>query len=155
MPPVICASKAIDVALFDAMLAASEDEWDQALVTNLPAFAVLFEDNFNYLSKMCLLRMRQASFTMIEMARQRGCTVILCGADATDHAEDYLGRGADFILLGEGEATLLELMDRLAGKTATAYEDISGLAYRVDGEVRRTMRRPDLRDLDALPFPAL
>jgi len=146
--------KGYDTALFDAMLAGSEDEWEQSLAQNKPAFAVLYEDNFNYLSKMCLLRMRQASFTMIEMAKKRGCTVILCGADATDHAEDYLSRGADFILLGEGEATLAELMDRLVGKTATAFEDIAGLAYRVSGAVRRNNRRPDLRDLDSLPFPA-
>ena len=147
-------ARGYEPALFDAMLAGSEEEWDQSLVKNRPVNAVLYEDNFNYLSKMCLLRMRQASFTMIEMAKKRGCTVILCGADATDHAEDYLGRGADYILLGEGEATLGELMDRLVGKTSTPFEEISGLAYLVSGEARRNNRRPDLRDLDALPFPA-
>ncbi len=46
------------VALFDAMLAASEDEWADALDAHRPRFAVIYEDNFNYLSKMCLLRMR-------------------------------------------------------------------------------------------------
>src|SRR5215813_15643624 len=57
------------VTLFDAMLAASEDEWQQALDRDRPKVAVLYEDNFNYLSKMCLLRMRQAAFTMLGMAR--------------------------------------------------------------------------------------
>src|SRR6202171_5322535 len=46
-----------NVALFDAMLAESESEWAAALDRHRPRFAVLFEDNFNYLSKMCLLRM--------------------------------------------------------------------------------------------------
>src|SRR5215213_2768343 len=64
------------VALFDAMLAESEDEWATALDRYTPRFAVLFEDNFNYLSKMCLLRMREAALKMIDMARARGCTVI-------------------------------------------------------------------------------
>src|SRR5450756_1138629 len=76
-----------DVALFDAMLAESEDEWAAALDRHKPEFAVLYEDNFNYLSKMCLLRMREAAFKMIDMAKARGCTVILCGADVTDHAD--------------------------------------------------------------------
>ncbi len=49
-----------DVAVFDAMLAESETEWGQALAAHQPDFAVLYEDNFNYLSKMCLLRMREA-----------------------------------------------------------------------------------------------
>src|SRR6188472_4240952 len=73
-----------DVGLFDAMLAESEAEWDAALEQQKPRVAVLYEDNFNYLSKMCLLRMRQAAFTMIAAARARDCTVIVCGADATD-----------------------------------------------------------------------
>src|SRR5512144_2744565 len=112
-------SKGYGVALFDAMLASSESEWDDALRLHSPRFAILYEDNFNYLSKMCLSRMREAANVMIGMAKQRGCTVILCGADATDHAEEYLAQGADFILLGEGEVTLGELLDRLAGRTDT------------------------------------
>jgi radical SAM superfamily enzyme YgiQ (UPF0313 family) len=102
-----------DVALFDAMLAESEDEWATALDRYKPQYAVLYEDNFNYLSKMCLLRMREAAFKMIDMAKARGCTVILCGADATDRAPMYFDRGADYVLLGEGEETLGELMDAL------------------------------------------
>ncbi|MGH2593523.1 MAG: hypothetical protein ACRDGG_08430, partial [Anaerolineae bacterium] len=108
-----------DVALFDAMLADSEQEWANALDRRTPQYAILFEDNFNYLSKMCLLRMRQAAFTMIEMAKARGCSVILCGADATDHSLKYFDHGADYILLGEGEETLGELMDLLRAHPST------------------------------------
>ncbi len=78
-----------EVDLFDAMLAESESEWDEALERSHPRIAVLYEDNFNYLSKMCLLRMRQAALAMVGMARQRGCTVIVAGSDATDHAQAY------------------------------------------------------------------
>ena len=59
-----------EVRLFDAMLAESTDEWDGCCGEQRPDVAVLFEDNFNYLSKMCLLRMREAAFEMIE-ARAR------------------------------------------------------------------------------------
>lgn len=144
------------VALFDAMLAESEEEWEQALRRERPRFAVLYEDNFNYLSKMCLLRMRQAAFTMIEMARRHGCVVIVAGSDATDHADQYLGRGADFVLLGEGEQTLYELMDRLTHNSPGPFDAILGLAFSdPDGSgIIRTPRRPDIRDLDGLPFPA-
>src|SRR5258706_14708359 len=65
-----------EVALFDAMLAESEEEWSKALDEHKPQYAIICGDNFNYLSKMCLLRMRQAAFTMIEMAKLRGCVVI-------------------------------------------------------------------------------
>src|SRR5947209_7335111 len=104
---------------------------------------------------MCLLRMRAAAFTMVEMAKARGCVVILCGADATDHSLKYFERGADYVLLGEGEETLAELMDRLSGRTQTALEQIIGLAWPAGhGREHRNHRRPDIRNLDALPFPA-
>jgi anaerobic magnesium-protoporphyrin IX monomethyl ester cyclase len=139
-----------DVALFDAMLAESEYEWAEALDVHKPEYAIIYEDNFNYLSKMCLLRMREAAFRMIEMAKSRGCTVILCGADATDHYTEYLAQGADYVLLGEGEETLAELLDRLSGRS-DAKNNIIGLVTR---ESSMVTRRPDIKNLDALPFPA-
>ncbi len=144
-----------DVALFDAMLAQSEEEWAQSLDQHQPRFAVLYEDNFNYLSKMCLLRMREAALTMIDMARQRGCIIIVAGADATDHSDLYLDQGADFVLLGEGEETLLELLDRLTGKKDGALDSILGLAHRTsESSIQRTPPRLIMSQLDALPFPA-
>lgn len=153
-----------DVAFFDAMLADSEKEWAAALQREQPHFAVIYEDNFNYLSKMCLLRMRQAAFTMIDMARRQDCLVIVAGSDATDHAEAYLQRGADYVLLGEGEETLGELLDALGSLTNAAPHEIAGLAYHerydVPAEasnvqnVRLNPRRQDIKELDALPLPA-
>jgi radical SAM superfamily enzyme YgiQ (UPF0313 family) len=158
-----------DVALFDAMLAESEDEWAAALDRYTPQFAVLYEDNFNYLSKMCLLRMRQAAFTMIDMAKARGCTVVLCGADVTDHVEMYFEHGVDFALIGEGEETLGELIDVLIGKSNLTLENIPGLGFRnaerrvrnesealriPQSTFRTNNRRPDITQLDPLPFPA-
>lgn len=143
-----------DVALFDAMLAESEDEWAAALDQHQPDYAIIYEDNFNYLSKMCLLRMRQAAFTMTDMARQRGIPVIICGSDATDHAQAYCRHGANYILLGEGERTLAELLQTLTGRTPRPLANIPGLAYLDDDEFHQNPRRPDIRALDDLPFPA-
>jgi anaerobic magnesium-protoporphyrin IX monomethyl ester cyclase len=140
-----------DVALFDAMLAESEDEWQQALYLHHPQFAVLYEDNFNYLSKMCLLRMRTAAFKMITMAKAQGCIVIVAGADMTDHSSLYLEHDADFVILGEGEETLGELIDSLTGRTKLAPHEIIGLTSL---KTKSASRRPDIHDLDALPFPA-
>jgi anaerobic magnesium-protoporphyrin IX monomethyl ester cyclase len=138
-----------EVALFDAMLAESEAEWGKALDEHQPQYAILYEDNFNYLSKMCLLRMREAAFKMIEMAKSGGCVVILCGADATDHYSQYLAQGADYVLIGEGEETLIELLNQLsAGKEP---RNIIGLAT---GHSSLVTRRPDISNLDSLPFPA-
>jgi anaerobic magnesium-protoporphyrin IX monomethyl ester cyclase len=142
-----------DVRLFDAMLAESTAGWRRMLAEEQPDVVVLFEDNFNYLSKMCLLNMRQAAFEMIGAAREQGCPVLVCGADVTDHAADYLQRGATFALLGEGEETLSELLAALqSGGDPSA---VTGLAYLDEaGEVVSTGRRPVIRELDSLPPPA-
>lgn len=161
-----------DVALFDAMLADSEQEWAEALDRHQPRYAILYEDNFNYLSKMCLLRMREAAYRMAAMAKERSCLVIACGADATDHTREYLQQGVDYVLLGEGEITLVELLDSLTGRSQQPVEQILGLAYQVpesprerpdqlslasDGNGKLAIHRssrPIMRDLDSLPFPA-
>jgi anaerobic magnesium-protoporphyrin IX monomethyl ester cyclase len=143
------------VALFDAMLARSEDDWVAALDRRRPRFAVLYEDNFNYLSKMCLLRMRQAALTMIEAARARGIPAIVAGSDATDHSAIYLDAGADIVVVGEGEATLVEILDTLTARRPGGLDALRGICTRgPDGRLRRTPARDVIRDLDALPRPA-
>src|SRR4029079_15732345 len=109
------------VALFDAMRAASETEWAAALDAHRPRVAVIYEDNFNYLSKMCLLRMREAALTMIDMARARGITTVVAGADATDPPAPYLERGADVVVAGEGEVTLVEVLEAIGGAGASDH----------------------------------
>ncbi len=147
------------VALFDAMLAGSESEWADALDRHRPRVAVIYEDNFNYLSKMCLLRMRQAALTMIDAARERGITTVVAGADATDHPATYLDRGAAVVVSGEGEVTLVELLDALSTDRppgSDVLKAIDGLCLRGndDGRVVHTHPRATIRQLDALPFPA-
>ena len=143
-----------EVALFDAMLEDSEERWAEALARHRPDVAVLFEDNFNYLSKMCLLRMREAAFRMISMAQALGCTVVVCGSDATDNVERYLGQGADYVVLGEGEVSLAALLEQLAGTSGT-FDQVTGISFRnAAGELVNTGRRENLKDLDALAFPA-
>lgn len=145
-------SQGHSVALFDAMLAASVHEWVLALDRTKPAVAVIYEDSFNYLSKMCLLRMRHAALTMIDAARARGCRVVVSGSDATDHPDVYLGRGATAVILGEGEMTLAEVVDRLGRDTSLG--DVAGIAFADNGAVVRTQGRAFIKALDDLPFPA-
>ena len=143
------------VSVFDAMLAASEAEWAAAVARVRPDVAVLYEDNFNYLSKMCLLRMRDAAFAMMAAAKAEGCTVVVCGSDATDHAAHYLDQGADFVIVGEGELTLAALLDHLGGAPLTGLGLISGLVYRdAGGREVSTGKRDNVKDLDQLAFPA-
>ena len=145
----------IDVAVFDAMLAPDEHAFRQSLEEHRPSVVVMFEDNFNFLSKMCLTRMREAAITMIGMAREAGCRVAACGADVTDHPEVYLAAGAEACFLGEGEHTMSEVVGTWLGPTPDApIADLAGVATLVDGQVVSNGRRPIERHPDVFGLPA-
>ncbi len=156
-----------EIRLFDAMLADGVQAFDAALDRVRPQIVAVLEDNFNYLTKMCTLRMRRAALDMIRTARARGCRVVANGSDAADHPHIYLAAGADAVILGEVEETLLELvrgwiaqpgldLSRIGGLAIPEAASTAPLPVATNGAspVRRTSVRPRLADLDSLPFPA-
>lgn len=58
----------------------------------------------------------------------------------------------DFLVFGEGEITLLELVECLENNLE--YQAIKGLAFRQNGEIIVNPERPPIDDLDKIPFPA-
>src|SRR5689334_15531224 len=90
-----------DVALFDCTLEYSQQAFEAALERHRPRMVALVEDNFNFLTKMCLTRNRELAFSMCEAARERGAPVVVNSSDATDHIDEYLARGAAFVIFGE------------------------------------------------------
>jgi anaerobic magnesium-protoporphyrin IX monomethyl ester cyclase len=128
-----------EVALFDAMLADGVEEYDRKLAAVKPQVVVFYEDNFNFLSKMCLAKMRQAACQMIASARRAGARVIASGPDVSDAPEPYLRAGADLALAGEGLSALLDLMPRLDSEphqpSGQLIQGLSGAAALVEGNV--------------------
>ena len=91
---------------------------------------LLYEDTFNFLSKMCLGTMRRAACQMIAAARRAGARVIAAGPDVSDAPAPYLLAGADVTLIGEGLSALLDLLARLAvqpGAPRRAHQGLSGV----------------------------
>ncbi len=117
------------VALFDAMLAEDLGEYERTLNVVQPQVVLLYEDNFNFLSKMCLAKMRSAACQMIAAAAGAGARVIAAGSDVSDAPEPYLRAGADIALRGEGLPALLELLRRLdLAPTAPVGALVDGVA---------------------------
>ncbi len=142
-----------NVALFDTMFTSDPEEIKDALDNSKPDFFVIYDDGFNYLTKMCLTNMREAAFKMSKLAKARGCKVIVSSSDSTDRYEAYLNEGADFVIIGEAEQTLLELTNHIkAGETN--FLSVKGLTYLKDSQIIKTSPRPVLKDLDTLPLPA-
>jgi radical SAM superfamily enzyme YgiQ (UPF0313 family) len=141
------------VALHDVQFTEGPEEIRKAIEDHHPSILVIYDDGFNYLTKMCLTNMREAAFRMIAIAKESGCTVIVSSSDATDHYEKYLEAGADFILLGEAEQTLLQLAQAI-DSGVTDFMSIPGMAYLHNGALVKTVKRAVLRDLDSMPLPA-
>jgi anaerobic magnesium-protoporphyrin IX monomethyl ester cyclase len=80
---------------------------------------------------------------------------ILGGLGASAMAREILtlSRQVDYLLLGEAELTLAELLAELQ-REKPDLAAISGLAYRRGSEIRLTPPRPLISDLDTLPMPA-
>ena len=127
------------VSFFDAMLAEGIDEYDRLLASDTPQLVLFCEDNFNFLSKMCLATMRRAACDMIGSARRAGARVIAAGPDVSDAPEPYLRAGADLALIGEGLSALLELLPRIDSRPSMSSDDLvrglSGIASLSGGKV--------------------
>lgn len=139
-----------EVTLFDAMLAEGVDEYATALHDARPDVVVLYEDNFNFLTKMCLDRMHEAACRMVTAASAAGARVVVAGSDASDRPKPLLEAGADAVLIGEGIAALCELVGRLdrdRGIDALHWvSGIPGVASLSDGRmeaIRTGVQPPD------------
>ncbi len=138
----------IDTALFDPTLSCPHAGFEAALERHRPGLFVVCEDDFNFLSKMCLARNRELAFRMAGVACDAGIPAVVHGSDASEHPAEYLAAGFGAVLIGEVEETLLELA------RGNPRHSIAGLAYRAGNGVHFTPPRPLRADLDSLPMPA-
>ena len=143
-----------EVSLFDNNLRQNASEIIPVLTKEKPDYLIIYDDGFNYLTKMCLTSMREEAFSMLQQGKQQGCTTIVCSSDSTDHYQAYIDHGADFVLLGEGELILKTLIDALEKGEDTSQ--ISGIAFRKNGEspAHKNPKRAVIQDLDMLPMAA-
>ncbi|MGJ7029427.1 anaerobic magnesium-protoporphyrin IX monomethyl ester cyclase [Methanothermobacter sp. DSM 3267] len=60
----------------------------------------------------------------------------------------------DVVVVGEGEATIVDLAEKYERRGAPSLRDVAGISYREGGSIRTNRPRPLIEDLDDLPFPA-
>src|SRR3954466_5075162 len=69
------------VALHDVMFLREPGAIKPVLESFKPDMVVVYDDGFNYLTKMCLTNMREAAFEMIRLSKQRDCIVAVSSSD--------------------------------------------------------------------------
>ena len=117
--------KGLSVAVFDSMLEEPGAKFAAMLDYHRPKIVAVYEDDFNFLSKMCLSRMREVAWQIAAGARRVNAMLIAHGSDSTDDPRMFLENGFDYVLCGEAEETLAQLCSALLrGLEAT---DLDGL----------------------------
>jgi anaerobic magnesium-protoporphyrin IX monomethyl ester cyclase len=92
---------------------------------------------------------------ILSVAREAGWTTIVGGPEPGSYALEYLQSGADFVVFGEGEITMQELLRALPIRGENSLKSILGIAYLdASGNLHQTAPRSQLENLDAQPWPA-
>ncbi len=100
--------------------------------------------------------MVKAAYELSQFLKQHFDTPIAVGGPYTsavvektfDECSDI-----DFVVYGEGEETVLDMVSYLEGGERKLSE-VAGIAYQVDGETHINKARQYIKDLDTIPFPA-
>ena len=130
----------ISVAVFDSMLEDPSAMFSAILKEQRPKIVAVYEDDFNFLSKMCLTRMRSVAWQMAMEARAAGAATIVHGSDSTDNPSLFLGNGFDYVLCGEAEATLAQLCSSIL--TGQQVPEVDGMVtLDTSGGIRRNPQR--------------
>lgn len=91
-------------------------------------------------------------FELAKFYKSRGITTIAGGQHFTgDNIRDALQNGVDYVVTGEGEDSIRELLNAL--NKEDDLEKIQGIAFMKEGEVIYTGDRPPITDFDRLPLP--
>lgn len=101
--------RGISTDVFDVMLEAPEHGFVKALRRSQAKIVVVYEDDFNFLSKMCLTRMREIAWSMAHVSKDLGVITVVHGSDATDNPQLFLQNNFDYVLCGEAENLLGDL----------------------------------------------
>jgi radical SAM superfamily enzyme YgiQ (UPF0313 family) len=101
------------------------------------------------------LMTRKRVVEIIKIAREAGWKTVVGGPEPGAYVQEYLNAGADVVVIGEGEATMEELLPALREKSGSQLEKVQGIAFLNEhGHVCQTAPRPQIPEIDLQPWPA-
>jgi anaerobic magnesium-protoporphyrin IX monomethyl ester cyclase len=137
-------SKGFDVDVFDTTFSSMAD-LTRHLQTETPSVLGVYAN----------LMTRKKVVEILQIARQAGWTTVVGGPEPGAYAREYLEAGAEFVVFGEGERTLEELLLALKSGAGPAIHKVAGIAFLDDaGQLHQTSPRTQIPDIDAQPWPA-
>jgi radical SAM superfamily enzyme YgiQ (UPF0313 family) len=136
--------RGFDVDVFDTTFS-SRDALFQHLCTETPSVLGIYAN----------LMTRGNVVEILKVAHEAGWKTIVGGPEPGAYALEYLQAGADFVVFGEGELTMQDLLEAFRAGAVDACSNIPGLAYLDQaGVMHETPQRAQIPDLDSQPWPA-
>jgi anaerobic magnesium-protoporphyrin IX monomethyl ester cyclase len=141
-----------EIIFFDAMLAEDPEEFNRKIEEVQPNLVLIYDDEFNYLTKMCLSNMRAAAISFIKKAKEFSIPTVIYSSDATDFCQHYLDAGCDVIMYGEAEQTLQEVIEAFSLNIFEKKKfEIAGLKFFHEDYIYKTAVRKVVKNIDEFP----
>jgi anaerobic magnesium-protoporphyrin IX monomethyl ester cyclase len=122
------------------------DVYDSTFGSKAELFARLESEPPAWLGIYGNLLTRRNVVEIAERAKACGWRVVLGGPEPANYAEEYLAAGADYVVQGEGETVVEQLLSGQAAPLGCVFRDVAGA-------VVRTPPASQISNLDSLPWP--
>jgi radical SAM superfamily enzyme YgiQ (UPF0313 family) len=135
--------RGFDVEVFDTTFS-SREELFRYLRTEKPSILGIYAN----------LMTRSNVVEILSTAREAGWITVVGGPEPGAWSHEYLQAGAHFVVAGEGELTMEDLLTAIRSGH-TDFSRIDGLSFlNADGTLHQNQPRRQIEDLDTQPWPA-
>jgi anaerobic magnesium-protoporphyrin IX monomethyl ester cyclase len=139
--------KNIESEVYDTTFS-TKAAFKEYLLQSRPSFLGLYVNLMTKLNILEIIRFVRAE------ERLKNTRIILGGPEVKHHDEAFLRAGADFIVLGEGETTLYDLLTTVDSAFSPFLDVVDGISFiNMRGEIIRTKERELVKDIGTLPMP--
>jgi anaerobic magnesium-protoporphyrin IX monomethyl ester cyclase len=142
-----------DAVFYDVMFDRNENGLVKKINDYKPDVFILYDDDFNFLTKMCLENMRNAIFRMMKKINKNSL-FISHGSDVSDHAEKYLKAGFDIVAHRNAEKTIVEILKRFfTSDRLFNVNDLPGISYHSESGIKQNQDSKINFDPEETPLP--
>jgi len=137
----------IDNKIFDTTFS-SKEELKKYLVNEKPDYIAIYVNLMTKINVLDIIVYIKSTDSI------KNAKIILGGPEVRYNANDLLEHGADCVVIGEGEATMLELITTLESKNEYNLKSINGIGFKDEkSKIIFNAERSLISDIDTLPFP--
>lgn len=137
----------IENKIFDTTFS-SKLELKNFLIDEKPEIIAIYVNLMTKLNVLEIIRFIKSTDSL------KSSKIILGGPEVRYNASDLLQHGADFVVIGEGEESSLELIHKIIQKSDKDFKAINGIGFKNnEGKVIFNSERSLISDINTLPYP--